>query len=310
MHKKLLDAYQKILVIAGKFGLTLTSDKEIPYGVKLEFMDSSSSSSMNIYYSSKKDKISFTVSKKKSNVSDILQQVVAKYSGDIFSTEEHNLHNWTHWIGSDESGKGDFFGPLVATAFYCKSGDINKLRELGVRDSKELKDQQINIIARKVMKLFPGQYKQIVLTPKKYNELYNNFKKSKKNLNHLLAWMHSKVIADLAKSFNPEGILVDKFANPSLVNYYLANEKVEYFDVIHVTKGERDVAVAAASILARYKFNMGMEYYSDQYGMKIPKGGGNNTLTQGKIFIEKHGQAKLEDVCKMHFVNYKKITNS
>ncbi len=308
MDKHLLNAYKRILDLAENQKLTIESEKQIPYGVKLDFTDGISSSSLNIYYSEKKKRTSITVSKKKSSVTAKLERLALLFTEPDLLVTEPDLHNWSSWIGSDESGKGDFFGPLVATAFYCNTSDVAKLRELGVKDSKELKDSQIAMIAKDVRRLYPNNFKQIVLVPKKYNELYTNFKNSNKNLNHLLAWMHSKVIADLARVFNPQGIIVDKFANPSLVNYYLGNEKVSYFDVLHITKGERDVAVATASILARDKFNRGMEYYSEQFGMKIPKGGGKNTLIAGKEFIEKFGVGKLEDVCKMHFVNYKKIT--
>jgi len=307
MNQKLADTISTFKSIALKLNLFLVAQKEIPYGVQLEYSRINEKSKINIYYSEKKDRVSFTVPKKDTLLNYYLNEAVIQIQKHNSIPDILDLHNWKNWIGSDESGKGDYFGPLVVAAFYCRYQDIAVLQRLGVKDSKQLQDAQINIMAKKVMERFPTQYLLITLVPKKYNELYHKFANSNKNLNHLLGWCHSKVISSLAKKFNPDGIFVDKFTNQGIIEYYLNSEKIDSCDVLQANQGERDIAVATASILARAKFNAGIEYFSKQLGITIPKGGGANTITAGKKITNKLGQAALEEVAKLHFKNTNKI---
>lgn len=303
MNKKLIEALEQLDKLARKYKLHLEDAKEISYGVQQEYSYFNEKGKLNIYYSARKDRISFTISSKHEGMRRKLNEVVLNLQTLAFSPQIDDLHSWKSWVGSDESGKGDYFGPLVVAAFYCRYEDLIPLRELGVRDSKELKDNQIDIIARKVMARYPNNFQQLVLIPSKYNELYIRFKESKKNLNHILAWAHSKAIATLVRRFNPEGIFVDRFTKQNLVDYYLASEKCDNYDIIQEHQGERDVAVATASIIARHKFNSGIDYYSKLYGMKFPKGGGKQTIVAGKEFVAKYGVEKLNEVAKLHFKN-------
>lgn len=303
MNKKLIEALEQLDKLARKHKLQLEDSKDIPYGVQQEYSYFNEKGKVNIYYSAKKDRISFTVSSKSEAMKRKLNEVVLNQQTLAFPPQINDLHSWKSWVGSDESGKGDYFGPLVVAAFYCRYEDIIPLRELGVKDSKELKDNQIDIVARKVMARYPNNFQQLVLVPSKYNELYVRFKESKKNLNHILAWAHSKVIATLVRRFNPEGVFVDRFTKQNLVEYYLASEKCDNYDIIQAHQGERDVAVATASIIARHKFNSGIEHYSNLYGVKLPKGGGNQTIVVGKEFVTKCGVEKLNEVAKLHFKN-------
>lgn len=307
MNNRLVKMIERLNADAQTKNLHLINQKELTYGMQLEYLFLEEKSKINIYYSEKKDRISFVLSPNKGKINFILQEIINKINTGQTEDNLEMLHNWTSWIGSDESGKGDYFGPLVVAAFYCQEKDKAILHSMGVKDSKLLTDDEINIIARKIGQRFPEQYKIITLVPQKYNELYSNFKKSKKNLNHLLAWCHAKVIADLANKYNPQGIFVDRFTQQGLVEYYLNSEKIDNCDVLQAHKGERDIAVAAASILARAKFNAGIEYYSKQFSLKIPKGGGKQTIVLGKKFIEKYGEDALEQIAKLHFINTQKI---
>jgi ribonuclease HIII len=307
MNQKLSDFVSRFKSFALKSNLALMAQKEIPYGIQLEYSFGSENSKINIYYSANKDRVSFTVPKKENYINSILNDVVLQVKTHDAAPVLLDLHSWKNWVGSDESGKGDYFGPLVVAAFYCKYENINVLRKLGVKDSKQLQDAQINLLAQKIMQAYPNQYQVITLVPKKYNELYHNFTKSKKNLNHLLAWCHSKVIADLARKFNPEGIFVDRFTKQGLIEYYLNSEKIDCCDILQAHQGERDIAVATASILARAKFNAGINYYSKLLGITIPKGGGEKTISIGKEIVEKFGEEKLEEIAKLHFKNTQKI---
>jgi len=293
--------------MALKNNLSLVAQKEIPYGIQLEYTLGNEKSKINIYYSANKDRVSFTLSNKENFINSYLNEVVIQIQKHISNPDLIDLHSWKNWIGSDESGKGDYFGPLVVAAFYIKYQDIIVLQRLGVKDSKLLKDAQINLLAEKIRERFPTQFQVITLVPKKYNELYNNFTDSKKNLNHLLAWCHSKVIATLARNFNPEGIFVDRFTKQNLIEYYLSGEKIYDCDILQAHQGERDIAVATASILARAKFNAGIDYYSKLYGIPLPKGGGSKTITVGKQLVEALGEEKLMELAKLHFKNTQKI---
>ncbi len=307
MNQVFSDKVSKFKSLALKEKLFLLSQKEIDYGIQLEYSWLEEKSKINIYYSNKKKTVSFVIPPKDNLINRKLNEIVVQLERKASNITIDTLHGWDNWIGSDESGKGDYYGPLVVAAFYCQSKDLISLERLGVKDSKLLQDKQINIIAEKVMERFPGRYQLITLTPKKYNELYESFTQSKKNLNHLLAWCHSKVIATLARKFNPQGIFVDRFARQGLVEYYLNSESIDQCDIVQEHKGERDLAVATASILARAKFNAGIDYYSRECGSQIPKGGGASTITFGKKIIAQKGSDILRDIAKLHFKNTQKI---
>ncbi len=307
MSQEFTDILSRFKSLALKKRLHLVSQKKLAYGCQLEFSLENENSKVNIYYSAKKNKVSFVVTNKESRINRIINEIVIQVERSKAILELDNLHNWDSWVGSDESGKGDYYGPLVVAGFYCQSQDIVSLKRLGVKDSKQLQDNQINIIAKKIMERFPNRYQLITLTPKKYNELYHNFTQSKKNLNHLLAWCHSKVIANLARKFNPQGIFVDRFTKQGLVEYYLHSEKIDNCDILQAHQGERDIAVATASILARAKFNAGIEYYSREIGFTLPKGGGNTTIVTGKKIVTSLGADTLQHIAKLHFKNSQKI---
>lgn len=307
MNQKLSDNISKFKSLALKNNLSLIGQKEIPYGVQLEYELGQEKSKLNIYYSEKKDRMSYTVPKKDSLLNERLNEVIIQVQKHNSNPDLEELHSWDNWVGSDESGKGDYFGPLVVAAFYIKQQDIAILQRMGVKDSKKLQDAQINLLAQRIRDRFPTQFEIITLVPKKYNELYKNFKSSKKNLNHLLAWCHSKVISTLARKFNPEGIFVDRFTKQNLIEYYLNSEKIDNCDILQAHQGERDIAVATASILARAKFNAGIDYYSSLLGITIPKGGGDSTIIAGKKLVKEFGEEKLEEIAKLHFKNTQKV---
>ncbi|OQY38841.1 MAG: hypothetical protein B6226_03020 [Candidatus Cloacimonetes bacterium 4572_65] len=321
MEKILKENVEQFIEIAKEYELELVEQKVLQYGVNLKFCRGSASSNLTIYYGKKKG-ISIVKSQKESSLDILFDRAINELLGIIISPDElvatskpkrhvstysdDEIHSWRSWIGSDESGKGDFFGPLVVTAFHCYHEDIKVLREMGVQDSKKLTAPMILKIAEKIMERFPKQYSTFALIPKKYNELYVNFGKSGKKLDHLLAWMHSKAIANLVKLSTPEGLVIDKFTSERIISPFLNFEKLDY-DLKLIPKGERDVAVAAASILARYKYVKGMDFYSKSYGLTLPKGGGKQTLVAGREFIKLHSKEKLVEVAKLHFVNYTKL---
>lgn len=204
------------------------------------------------------------------------------------------------YIGSDESGKGDFFGPLVIASVVCDKELSGKLKLLGVKDSKELSDNQIKIIANNIISLLVDKFSYIVLEPIVYNKLYQKYG----NLNKLLNAGHSKNIGDLLIKFRVDEIIVDKFAELKL-----SLEKETSSDGIkfrYETKAEKYIAVAAASIIARFKF---IEWFENPANAKfaLPKGAGKEVDYVAKKIKKEFGEFYLNNFAKLHFKTLKKI---
>lgn len=201
-------------------------------------------------------------------------------------------------FGIDESGKGDYFGPLVIAGVYSDGNTAEKLRAAGCRDSKQVgDDNRIHAIAQKI-KTIPGVAWEIVcIGPKRYNELYADFK----NLNRLLAWGHTRVMASLHEKVPAcPRALSDQFANPRVLQQALRQRNIP-LQLEQRTKGESDIAVAAASILARDRFVQWMHEAAAAAQCDLPLGCAPHVEKAARIFIEKHGADRLADVAKLHF---------
>lgn len=201
-------------------------------------------------------------------------------------------------FGVDESGKGDFFGPLVVAGAYVDRVIARKLLDLGVMDSKRIgSDQRIKALAESIRRI-PGLANNVVLIgPERYNQLYARFG----NLNDLLGWGHARVIENLLKD-RPDcpRSLSDKFANERVILRALidAGRRIE---VEQRTKAEADVAVAAASILAREKFVSWLENKGKQLGIPLPKGVSPAVKAAAQQVVRTQGPEALSKVAKMHF---------
>ncbi len=203
-------------------------------------------------------------------------------------------------FGVDESGKGDFFGPLVIAGAYVNKEISRELLEKGIMDSKRISSSaRIKKLAGIVRGIKGLEWEVISLKPEKYNELYEKFG----NLNRLLAWGHAKVISSMAEKVpSCPSALSDQFARKEILEGMLAREKsAAHVELTQRTKGESDVAVAAASILAREAFVSWIERASDAGGVGLPLGAGENVILAAKEMKEKHGVEMLDKVAKMHF---------
>lgn len=202
--------------------------------------------------------------------------------------------------GIDESGKGDFFGPLVVAAAAVGPLEMPDIDELYVRDSKKISDSRVIKIASLLRNKVP--HNVVVIMPQKYNELYKKIS----NLNHLLAWAHARAVENLLEQVTTEKIISDKFGKEELLIKSLM-EKGRQIELIQETKGERHIPVAMASIFARAEFINSMQRLSKKWQMTFPKGASNLVDQAGKEFVEKHGEEKLGEVAKLHFKNKRKI---
>ncbi|MFN8275003.1 MAG: ribonuclease HIII [Flavobacteriaceae bacterium] len=208
-------------------------------------------------------------------------------------------------IGTDESGKGDYFGPLVSAGVYVDLITKPLLEKLGVRDSKKLSDKQILNIAPNIRKICSNQFSVIEISPETYNNLYNQFKSEGKNLNVLLAWAHAKALEEVLLKVDCEHALSDKFGDEKFIISKL-QEKGKKIILRQEHKAEVNVSVAAASILARERFLEKLKKLSTDLAVDLPKGASPLVIEQAKKVVELHGEETLKKVAKMHF----KTTNS
>jgi len=207
---------------------------------------------------------------------------------------------YSTYIGTDESGKGDFFGPLCVAGVMIDETNRQLFIDLGIKDSKTLKDEQMVKMALQIQK--HSTHSVVCMSNAKYNELYRKFK----NLNKLLAWGHARVIENILEKKPCEYALSDKFGDESLIQNALIKEGKK-IKLDQRVRAESDIAVAAASVLARATFVQKMKSMENFYGCKFPKGCSSQVKTSAKVFIEKYGKQRLEEVCKAHFKTYNEV---
>lgn len=212
-------------------------------------------------------------------------------------------------IGTDEAGKGDFFGPLVVAAVYVEGTLPELLRTLGVRDSKTLSDGAVQRIAGDVRHATEGKSAVIVIAPRRYNALLLEMSREGKNLNTLLAWGHTRSIEDLVKAgLEPAYVLSDQFGDKRYIEQKLLSEtRLRKLPIVQMPKAESDVAVAAASILARDAFLRWLDRAGRQLGVPLPKGASNQVIAAGKALAARLGAAALDDYAKTSFKTMRQI---
>lgn len=203
------------------------------------------------------------------------------------------------WIGTDEAGKGDYFGPLVAAAVLVRAESQEELRKLGVRDSKKLSDGTVQEIAENIQKHFP--HAVVVLSPKKYNELYARMR----NLNRLLAWAHGRAVENILEKHPCDLVVSDQFGDEKVLQKAML-EKGRKIPLVQRPRAEDDLAVAAASILARAEFLKRLEELSRKYGISLPKGA-THVIEAARAFVRRHGKEKIEEVAKVHFKTTREV---
>ena len=203
-------------------------------------------------------------------------------------------------IGTDESGKGDYFGPLVVSGVLVETRTRERLVTLGIRDSKKLGDATCRKLAAEIRRICVGKYREVIIPPERYNTLYEEFRREGRNLNHLLAWGHARTIESLLESAPCQLAVTDQFGNESYIRSRLMKKGRE-IELIQEHRGERYLAVAAASILARDRFLEYLERLSGEAGLTLPKGAGAPVVEAGRKYVERHGVDKLPSVAKMHY---------
>ncbi|RBW71526.1 ribonuclease HIII [Bacillus taeanensis] len=206
------------------------------------------------------------------------------------------------FIGSDEVGTGDYFGPITVAAAFCETNKLALLKELGVQDSKNLKDKAIIEIAKNILSVIP--YSLLILDNKKYN----NLQKQGMNQGKMKALLHNKALLHLLKKLEGQeydGILIDQFVQPDAYFKYIADQHEQVKDKVYFeTKAEQvHLSVAAASIIARYAFLKEMDKLSQTVGTTLPKGAGAHVDLVAAQLIDTKGEGILYHTTKLHFAN-------
>lgn len=198
-------------------------------------------------------------------------------------------------IGCDESGKGDYFGPLVIAAVFVDTQSETHLHSLGVRDSKTLTDARMLAMAEEIKKLCPHMV--VPIEPQRYNTLYAQTG----NLNRLLAWGHAWTLEQLLEKVSCRLAIIDRFGDPSYVLNAL-REKGRQITIEQRTHAEEDIAVAAASILARARFVQLLEQLSQSARETLPKGASDPAIVAvGRRLVARLGKEQLTGFAKLHF---------
>lgn len=222
---------------------------------------------------------------------------------DTPKKEEEKLHfvDYGEQIGSDEVGVGDYLLPMIVVAVYMRKDQYQRLKELGVTDSKKMSDKKIREIGPALIKEF--EYSKLTLPNSKYNEMYQK----EENLNSLKAKMHNRALYNLHKKYEDViAIYVDQFVGEETYYKYL-NDKNEPVvkGISFKTKGEqRFPSVAAASVIARYAFLLEKDRLEEKYGMEFPCGAGPKVDKTKKVLLEKVGQEEYDNLVKKNFKNY------
>lgn len=197
--------------------------------------------------------------------------------------------------GMDESGKGDFFGPIIACCVIADGDMVRGWREAGIQDSKKITDGNIKKLEKIIKNTKGVVVKYAYCSMDRYNELMS---KPRANVNSLLAWLHAKALTAALEEKNVPWGLLDKFCERSVVEKYF---KRDDFDLRMETKAESDPVVAAASVCARGEFLRQMESLSKIADEQLLKGASASVKEQGKRIVEKLGSHRLGEFAKLHF---------
>lgn len=197
-------------------------------------------------------------------------------------------------VGTDESGKGDYFGPLVIAGVFVPDGQEDVLRELGVRDSKTISDRRVLALAEQVKAGYP--HSVVAVGPERYNALYDKLR----NLNRILAWGHARVIENILERVDCRLAIADQFGEKSYILDALLR-KGKRIELVQRTRAEEDPAVAAASVLARAEFLQRLRALSGAAGLDLPKGASSLVEDAGRRLVERSGPDGLGRFAKLHF---------
>jgi ribonuclease HIII len=200
-------------------------------------------------------------------------------------------------IGVDESGKGDYFGPLVTAGVLVDATVVELWRNGGIQDSKRIKSaKRIDQLVRLIQSTNGAVAKRVVVGNRAYNRLH----KKMRNVNNLLGWAHARAIEDVLGVADAPKAISDQFGDPAIIKRSLM-QRGKKIELIQRTKAESDMAVAAASIIARGEFVQRLEQMEKKWDTRFPPGASRQVREAAVEFVKKHGAEDLVEVAKIHF---------
>jgi ribonuclease HIII len=210
---------------------------------------------------------------------------------------------WQHpHIGSDEAGKGDYFGPLAVAAVYADEAALERLPQAGVKDSKRVSSERRLWELEKAVKQICPVFEVVVISPARYNELIEKMR----NLNRLLAWAHARAIENvLEKQPGCRLAVADQFGDERFLRESLM-KRGRQIELVQQVRAEEDPAVAAASTLARAAFIRALKRLSSDAGIDLPRGA-THVLPAAREIYGQGGEALLRQVAKVHFKTTKQV---
>ncbi len=306
----LLEVYEHIKSMLKVDNIKVSEYKLIDYGLQFIVTILEWSGTIRIYQN-KKGILKIDYSQLKAGLNAIQIQTLIESKGispDSTKTSEKYVALGFPIIGTDESGKGDYFGPLVSAAVYVNEQSAKYLIEYGIRDSKKLSDRKNLELAQEIAKICRGRFVIIEIPPEKYNDLYEQFIKENKNLNTLLAWGHAKAIEEILAKVDCKVAIADQFADERFILGKL-QEKGKRLKLIQMHKAEQNIAVAAASILSRARFLKKLTKLSNEYKINLPKGASPTVIENAKMIVNMYGEETLRKVAKLHFKTTTAVVN-
>lgn len=296
--KSKYELYDEVKNLLTEQNFNTSEYKEINYGLQFQVEYENTTGLIRIYESKKGTRIDLSQisdSRLLSKISETIQIPDGTKSNSKTSIIKKSEDEYpSEIIGIDESGKGDYFGPLVIAGVYIDKNLSDSLESMGVIDSKKLKDKDIEELANKIKSIC--DYSIVVIGNSKYNELYLKIN----NLNKLLAWGHARTIENLLEKVDCNFALSDQFGDEKLIINALL-DKGKKITLFQRTKAEEITAVAAASILARNEYVNKLKQLSGKYSINFPKGASDAVLNMGREFINKYSKDELINVAKLHF---------
>lgn len=289
--------------------LPISQEKYINYGYQMVVEFCGAKATVNVYNGKKGLNIVCRGdSALQEKIRSLLQ--IPNVAGDKNLNADNNQVMQTHeglWAGSDESGKGDFFGSLVVAAVVVDNTTADKLYKAGVKDCKLLTDKKI-LELEDIIKNNVVDCSVLELKPNVYNLRYAQVVAQGGKLNQLLGLGHIAALTQvLERNSECHSVLIDQFTT-STVNIRTLKQRFPSCDIKQQPKAESNLAVAAASVLARARFLRTMTELSKQAGeITLPKGGSAQATDCARRLAKKYGKDELRNYVKLHFANYKRV---
>ena len=295
---KIIGRYKDYLV---KQNLQVSNPLRNEFSYQVSISDNKEKVSLLVFFGKKGNKVVLQGNKELKLYKSVTDLMFGEKFFDDSKPEEEPSYPY---IGTDESGKGDYFGPLVVAGVYLTVDTGKLLRSIGIRDSKELSDYQIIHIASEIKKNSEVISDSVLISPEKYNQLYEKMG----NLNRLMGWAHARVIENLLNKCDAGEVISDKFGNEKIILDALQT-KGRTINLKQVTKAEKFTAVAAASILARESVINWFRIHSRKYKIEIPKGSSSEVESVAKHLFQKYGADTLTKLVKLHFKTSNRVFN-